>query len=332
MSAASILQNQNPIIRSLRDKVINLDRFDLSPYPILTDNFSPVEYLTAKVLQRAFGEKPFIDGNEMLAVIDQQLRYGPRYMSASGHERLQKFLIAEMREQTNSVITQSWDYVGTDGKTHKLTNIIGRLYPTQERRIILATHYDSKKLADKDRSYKDQPVPGANDSASGVAVLVELARILNNANTMPSVGVDIVFFDGEEGDINQGSDYSNWKPLGSTYFAEHLNELYGDNKPVSALVLDMVCDRNLRIYKEQSSVQNAQAQVEAFWDIAQKVDSRVFQDKVQQGIQDDHTPLNQVGIPSFLLIDFEYPPFDKCSAESLETVARAVFEYAYSTH
>jgi len=275
----------------------------------------------------------------MLAVIDQQLRYGPRYMSAPGHESVQKFLIAEMQEQTNEVITQSWDYKGTDGNTHKLTNIIGRLYPTQERRIILSTHYDSKKFADLDRTRKDQPVPGANDSASGVAVLVELARILGNSHVVPSVGVDIVFFDGEEGDINQGSDYSNWKPLGSTYFAEHLSELYGNDKPASALVLDMICDKDLRIYKEQSSVQNAQAQVDSFWDIARKVDSRIFQNKVGQSVNDDHTPLNQAGVPSFLLIDFEYPPFhttgdtlDKCSAKSLETVARAVFEYAYSTH
>ena len=339
LSAASILQNENSIISSLRNKVINLDRFNLSPYPILTDNFSPVEYLTSEVLRRTFKEKPFIDGNEMLAVINQQLRYGPRHMSAPGHENVQKFLIAEMKEQTNEVITQSWDYKGTDGKIHKLSNIIGRLYPTQERRIILARHYDSKKLADKDHVYKDQPVPGGNDSASGVAVLVELARILGNSHVIPSVGVDIVFFDGEEGDINQGSDYSNWRPLGSTYFSEHLSELYGNNIPVSALVLDMVCDKDLRIYKEQSSVQNAQSQADAFWSIAQKVDSHVFQDKVGQSVQDDHTPLNRAGIPSFLLIDFEYPPYhttgdtlDKCSAKSLETVAHAVFDYAYSTY
>lgn len=331
LNAVSILQNKNPIISSLRTKIVNLDRFDLSSYPILTDNFSPVEYLTAEVLQRTFNEKTFINGNEILAVIDQQLRYGPRYMGAPGHESVKKFLIAEMKEQTNNALTQSWDYMGTDGNAHKMTNIIGRLYPTQERRIILATHYDSKK--------KDRPVPGANDSASGVAVLVELARILNNSHAIPNVGVDIVFFDGEEGDINQGSDYTNWKPLGSTYFAEHLDELYGNTMPVSALVLDMVCDKDLKIYKEQSSVQNAQSQVDIFWNIAKKVDSRVFQDKVGPIIRDDHTPLNQAGIPSFLLIDFEYPPYhttgdtlDKCSAKSLETVARAVFEYAYSTY
>jgi len=339
LSALSILQSQNPIMSSLHNKVIDLGRFDLSPYPVFTDNFSPVEHLTAEVLQRTFEEKSLIDGNEMLAVIDQQMRYGPRYMGAQGHKSVQEFLTAEMNEQTNEVATQSWGYTTSDGKTYKLTNIIGRLYPTQERRIILATHYDSKKFADLDHSHNNQPVPGANDSASGVAVLVELARILGTSHVIPSVGVDIVFFDGEEGDINQGSDYTNWKPLGSTYFAEHLSELYGNNKPASALVLDMVCDKDLRIYKEQSSVQNANDQVDSFWDIARKINSRVFQNKVAQSIKDDHTPLNQAGVPSFLLIDFEYPPFhttgdtlDKCSAKSLETVARAVFEYTYSAH
>lgn len=337
LNAPSILQNPNLIISSLRNKIINLERYDLSPYPILTDNYSPVEYLTAEVLQRTFKEKSFIDGREMLAVIDQQLRYGPRYLGAPGHDNVQKFLIAEMQEQTNEVITQSWDYKATDGNTYQLTNIIGRLYPTQERRIILATHYDSKKFADKDWSKKDQPVPGANDSASGVAVLVELAQAFGSAQTAPNVGVDLVFFDGEEGDVNQGSNDDNWKPLGSIYFSEHLSEFYGKNKPLFALVLDMVCDKDLKIYKEQSSVQNAKIWVDSFWNIAKTVNNNVFQDKIGQHIRDDHTPLSQAGIPSFLLIDFEYPPFhttadtlDKCSAESLATVARAVLSYTYS--
>jgi len=275
----------------------------------------------------------------MLAVIDQQLRYGPRHMGSPGHKNVQKFLMAEMQEQTNEVKTQSWDYKATDGNTYQLINIIGRLYPTQERRIILATHYDSKKFADKDWGRKDQSVPGANDSASGVAVLVELARILGNSHVIPNVGIDLIFFDGEEGDVNQGSDYSNWRPLGSTYFAEHLSEIYGNNKPISALVLDMVCGKDLKIYKEQSSVQRAKLQVDSFWSVAQKVNSEVFRNEVKQSVNDDHTPLNQAGVPSFLLIDFKYPSYhttgdtlDKCSAKSLETVARAVLDYAYSNH
>lgn len=332
-----ITKDENPIIQSLGRKVINLDRFEFSKYPILTDNFSPVEYLTAKVLQKSFGQQKFIDGNEMLALIDQQLRYGSRYLSASGHKSIQKFLIAEMNALAQETKIQIWQYTSPDGQKQELTNIVGRLYPTNEKRIILATHYDSKKFADKDTQKQDQPVAGANDSASGVAVLLELARILSNSHHIPNVGVDIVFFDGEEGEENQGGDYTNWKPLGSTYFAEHLSDIYENNKPISGIVLDMVCDKDLKISKEQSSVQNAPAQIETFWNIAKKIDGNAFRDQVGPEIRNDHTPLNQAGIPSFLVIDFEYPPFhttndtlDKCSAKSLETVASAVLNYAYA--
>ena len=326
-----ITKDENPIIQSLGRKIINLDRFEFSKYPILTDNFSPVEYLTAKILQRSINQQNFIDGDEMLALIDQQLRYGPRYLSASGHKDMQKFLIAEMNALTQETKIQAWQHISPDGQKYELTNIVGRLYPTNEKRIILATHYDSKKFADKDTQKYGQAVPGANDSASGVAVLLELAQALNNSHYIPNVGIDIVFFDGEEGEENQGGDYTNWKPLGSTYFTQHLSDFYGNNKPVSGIVLDMVCDKDLKISKEQSSVQNAPAQTEAFWNIAKKIDDNAFRDQVGSEIRDDHTPLNQAGIPSFLVIDFEYPPFhttndtlDKCSKRSLETVASAV--------
>ena len=99
----------------------------------------------------------------------------------------------------------------------------------------------------------------------------------------------------------------------------------------------MVCDKDLKISKEQSSAQNAPAQIETFWNIAKKIDGNAFRDQVGPEIRDDHTPLNEAGIPSFLVIDFEYPPFhttndtlDKCDAKSLETVASAVLNYAYS--
>lgn len=337
VTSSAVTGHQDPILRSLQNKIIDVKRFDLSPYPILTDNFSPVEYLTAQVLQRSFEDRPFIDGNEMLAVIDQQLRYGPRYLSAPGHKKVQDFLIAEMKELTQEVKTQIWKHTATDGKTYELTNVIGRLYPTQERRIVLAAHYDSKRFADKDKNAPDQPVPGANDSASGVAALVELTRKLGTSHVIPNVGVDIVFFDGEEGEEDLSGAVAHWKPLGSTYFAEHLQEVYGDKKPVGGIVLDMVCDTNLNITKEQTSVKDASAHVDAFWNVAQKVNSRIFQNRVGPAMGDDHSPLNKVGVPSFLVIDFDYPYFhttedtlDKCSAESMEAVSYAVLNYLYS--
>ena len=93
---SKITKDDDPIIQSLGRKNIDLDRFEFSQYPILTDNFSPVEFLTSQVLQRSFNQQKFIDGDEMLALINQQLRYSPRYLSAQGHQDVQKFLIAEM--------------------------------------------------------------------------------------------------------------------------------------------------------------------------------------------------------------------------------------------
>ena len=145
-----ITEDENPIIQSLGKKVINLDRFEFSKYPILTDNFSPVEYLTSQVLQKSFSQQKFSDGDEMLALINQQLRYGPRYLSAVGHKDIQKFLIAEMNALAQETKIQTWQHTSPDGQKYELTNIVGRFYPTNEKRIIIATHYDSKKFADKD--------------------------------------------------------------------------------------------------------------------------------------------------------------------------------------
>lgn len=179
----------------LSDKIINLDRFDLSKYTIMTDNYAPVEYLTTAVLKRAGDEDGLVDGEEVLALIKEQLDYGPRYIGSSGHDEVEKMILAELGEHTDKILAQTWDYVGSDQKEYELKNIIGQLNPDSKKRIILGSHYDSKRLADKDLFHPEAPVPGANDSASGVGVLLELARLLNNAST--TVGIDFVLFDGE---------------------------------------------------------------------------------------------------------------------------------------
>ena len=330
-------QKVNPIISSLKEKEIDLDRFELSPYPILTDNFAPVEHMTAKILRTTFGKSKIIDGEEMLGIISQQLRYGPRYPSSAGHKKTIDFLVAEMKEQTNNVYVQSWDYEGNGGEVDKLTNIIGQVNPEIDERIILATHYDSKRFADKDKTDRYDPVPGANDSASGVAVLLELSEIFNKLNTPKNIGIDFVFFDAEEGDKNLMSDYTNWEPIGSTYFAKNLKDVYPVKIPSLAIVVDMVCDKDFRIYKEPVSFKSATEQTNSFFEVAKKIDGKVFRDDVGQVIRNDHNPLIEVGIPSILLIDLEYPyhhttkdTIDKCSAKSLETVAEAIYEYVRS--
>src|SRR3989344_3185940 len=318
---------------SLKDKLIDTNRFDLSVYPVLTDDYSPVEYLTAQVLKRSFN-KEFFDGEEMMAIISQQLRYGPRYPTASGHEKTKNFIIAEMKTLADNVLTQTRAHSESSGRSYELANIIARFYPEKTNRIIIATHYDSQKISFMDFLNKNKPSPGANNSASGTAVLLELARLMSNAEVEPNIGIDIVFFDGEEGEESQGGDFTNWKPLGSTYFTEHLKEIYGNEKPRAGAVLDMVCDKDLKILKEPSSVKNAPEQTQVFWEIASEINDGVFSDEESLEIRDDHTSLNQAGIPSFLVIDFDYPwwatsndTIDKCGAESLKAVLEVLWNY-----
>ncbi len=138
-----------------------------------------------------------------------------------------------------------------------MTNIIARLAPSNPRRIIVATHYDSIVRAYRDDKKPDAPMPGANNSASGVAVLLETARVLGTLPP-PPVGIDMIFFDGEEGPKSLGAGDPNWLALGSPYFTAHLGDFYSTRKPESAVVFDMVCYRNLQLNPELSSLFYAQ--------------------------------------------------------------------------
>lgn len=325
-NAPVFIENKNEIIKGLRGKLVDLERFNFSMYQKLTDDFAPVEYMTSKLIRDNFENvRTTPNGDEMMAVIEQQLSYGSRSMSSEGRKKTGDFLLAEMKTLASVALKQKFTHKSENGNEFELRNIIGRFWPENPKRIILGTHYDSKI-----------GVPGANDSASGVAVLVEIARFLANTDKALPIGIDFVFFDGEEGEESIKNDYSKWQPLGSTYFAQNLKELYPVSVPEGAIVLDMICDKNLNILKEPASFRNAGKEAEKFWGIGRRIAPKVFSSDMWPEIMDDHTPLNAVGIPSFLVIDFDYPPFhttydtlDKCSGDSLEVVSKAVIEYIY---
>jgi hypothetical protein len=312
MESPSITGHKDPFIRFLGYKLIDVDRrFELSPYPLLTDNFAPVEYLTAQVLRRAFAKPRPLDSAEMLAVVDQELRYGPRSTGSPAHNKMRDFLSAEMSVLAEDTKTQTWSHTEPSGRTDQFTNVIGRFYATQDRRVVLAAPYDGDSGA---------------AAASGVAILIELMRSLGNSPVAPNVGLDIVFLDGTSEDPKG----SRGRMLGSTYFADHLSELYDNTKPVSAVVLNNVCDKSLKIYKEPASIKSAATQVEALWNIGQEIDSRVFQNRMGSGISGDDIPLNSAGIPTALVTGSE--PFggqirNTCSAQSMETVAQTLMKY-----
>lgn len=335
-SAEDVLSIDDPIIQNAKKQLIDTNRFDFSNYPILTDNYAPVDYLTALSLDRDLKEADKIfNGEEMMALIEQQLNYGPRYLSAKGHEDIKEFLIAEA-SLADDVIVQDWQHTAYDGLQYNLSNVVARFNPENENRIILATHYDSKKFAHNDEQFFDQPVPGANDSASGTAVLLDLIRQIALDKDHFEFGIDIIFFDGEEGEEHITDDYNQWQALGSTYFVKNLEDLYPNKLPHSAIVLDMVCDRDLLIEPDASSLDKAPELVDSFWKSAIKTNPTAFSVQPTNVVIDDHTILQAAGIDSILLIDFKYPYFhttedtlDKCSPDSLEAVSTAVFGYLY---
>ena len=277
-------------------------------------------------------------GARALNDIATQLSFGPRALGSHGHERAVQFISEELKKAKVSVELQRWSYQSDAKVSYALTNVIGRFDASNPRRVIIGTHYDSIVRAYRDKVHPEAPMPGANNSASGVALLLETLRALYASPSRPGVGVDLVFFDGEEGPHSLGEGDPNWFPLGSPYFAAHLSELYPKAKPESAVIFDMVCDRDLKLVAEPFSLRSAGNDVRLFWTIGRKISPWSFVNEVAPAqISDDQVALDGVGIPSFLVIDFDYEPWfnttqdtvDKCSQGSLETVGRTLFGYLY---
>jgi glutaminyl-peptide cyclotransferase len=168
-------------------------------------------------------------------------------------------------------------------------------------------------------------------------VMLETARVISQLPD-PPIGIDMVFFDGEEGAISMGAGDPNFKPIGSAHFAERLADFYPNARPEKAVDLDMVCDKDLHLKPEPSSIASAPAEVKKFWDIGIKTAPQAFEmTRMPYTIEDDHSNLQAAGIPSLIVIDFEYEPYyntlqdtpDKCSVQSLEAVGRTLLQYLY---
>ena len=181
-------------------------------------------------------------------------------------------------------------------------------------------------------------MPGANNSASGVALLLETARALDAAKPMP-VGIDMVFFDGEEGPHSLGAGDPNWVALGSPHFAEHLGEIYPNGKPEQAIIFDMVCYKNVKFRPELFSLASTRKNAKRFWRVGTVIAPSIFaSEPTPRPIGDDQVALAKAGIPSFLVIGFEYAPWfnttqdtiDKCSPQVMEGLGKTLLTYLYA--
>jgi glutaminyl-peptide cyclotransferase len=279
------------------------------------------------------------DGERAMRDIAAQLRHAPRSPGTPGQAATIAYIEREIgRTGRFALHRQAFGWTRDDGVRVPLVNLVARLAPEKTNRILLGTHHDSLVRAYRDPVNPYAPMPGASNSASGVAVLLETARALAAAPNMPDVGVDLVFFDGEEGPNALGGGEKRWKPLGSSHFVARLGDFYSE-APEAVVILDLVCREGLRLRPEPSSLKTGRAEVARLWRIGEAVAPQVFEPRAMRfGVGDDHTPFWQAGIPAALLIDIRPTPWfnttldniDKCRPPSLSAVGRTLVRYLYS--
>lgn len=269
--------------------------------------------------------------------VEKQVGFGSRALGEPGHERAIRYISAELRVAGIQVSHQSWMFRRTDGKEFRLTNIIGRYRPSAASgRVLLGTHYDSIIKAYRDRSRPTSPVPGANNSASGVAALLETVSFVAKHPEQFHQGIDFVFFDGEEGQYSLGEGDPAWFALGSPKFVDEIETFYGNERPSSVIILDMVCYRDAVFVPEASSLVSDPKQVHSIWSIGKKLAPSKFDGSQRlPTIHDDQTAFQLGGIPSVLIIGFKYEPWynttldtpDKCSESTIGAVGTTLVRH-----
>mgnify|MGYP001335601256 FL=1 len=280
---------------------------------------------------------PDFDEDHAFEYLVAQCDFGPRNPGSEGYYACLDFIINELDQSADDIILQDFRYQEQRyRKRYDLQNIIARFNPDASFQTIISAHWDTRPWADQEDNRRDrnQPIIGANDGASGVAVLLELAKIMGE--TPPPIGVNLVFFDGEDlGVPGENETYCQ----GSRYFAKNLPI----PRPDEAINLDMVGDKQLHIPVEKYSLEYNPNLVRYLWGRADDMGLDAFDITPQYAIYDDHVPLHEIaGIPAIDLIDFKYPnPYanfwhtmndvpENCSAESLEQVGKLMVDYIYN--
>ncbi|MGH2626270.1 MAG: M28 family peptidase, partial [Anaerolineales bacterium] len=244
-----------------------------------------------------------------------QVGLGPRIPGTAEHREAIEGIAARLEDLEWAVDRQPFVYQATG-----LTNLVARRGTDTSGLVILGAHFDTRPIADRDPDDPTRPVPGANDGASGVAVLLELARVL--AQREPDRAVWLVFFDAEDSGNIAGWDWV----VGSRRFVSTL-----EARPEAAVIVDMVGDADLQLYWERGSDPYLAAEI---WRVGENLGHAAFIPEPRHALLDDHTPFLEAGIPAVDIIDFDYPywhttedTLDKISAASLEQVGRTLLAW-----
>jgi len=260
------------------------------------------------------------DGQRALLWVERQMEFGPRIPGSEASRKTAGWVVEQLESKGWEIEIQHFDYLETP-----LMNIIAKSEDVDgSKPILLGAHYDTRPYADRDPINPEAPVPGANDGASGVAILIELAHVLDSRQLRQPVW--LVFFDAEDSGNIGGWDWI----IGSSFFADNLTQ-----ELEAVVIVDMVGDRDLQLFIEKNS---DPALVQEIWKVADQLGYKAFVNTPKYSIIDDHLPFLQIGVPAVDIIDFDYTYWhtisdtvDKVSADSLEQVGRTL-EYWLENH
>jgi len=291
---------------------------------------------TVKILSSCNNTVPKFDEDNAFRYLIEQCEFGPRNPNSNGYKQCLDYLQKTLAGFADTILLQPFvldDLVNEEN--YDLTNIIARFKVDEPEQLLIGAHWDTRPWADEDPDpeKRNDPIIGANDGASGVAVILELARIFNASP--PPIGVTLVLFDGEDmGRSGIPKSYAQ----GSLAFAKDLPI----EKPDEAIILDMIGDAELHIPIERFSYQQNKKLVKKLWGLAKVLRLDAFESRIVHTIYDDHVPLwVEAKIPAIDIIDFNYPNSyanywhttqdlpENCSAESLGQVGTLLVHYIY---
>lgn len=300
---------------------------------------------TGQTEEKTVIKAPDFDADSAYQYVKAQVDFGPRIPNTAEHVACGNYLAKKLEEYGAKVTNQYADLTAYDGKILKARNIIGAYKPDLKKRVALFAHWDTRPWADKDKDEANHhtPILGANDGASGVGVLLEIARQINLQE--PTIGIDIIFFDAEDGgtpDFYEGRHEETSWCLGSQYWSR-IPHVQGYNARFGIL-LDMVGGKGATFYREAASMKYAKSIVNKVWKKAKEIGyGTYFINEDGGGVTDDHVFVNQIArIPTIDIVpmdeDYSFFPhwhttgdtMDVIDKSTLKAVGQTVMEVIYN--
>lgn len=286
---------------------------------------------------------PPFNADSAYVFVEKQVDFGPRIPNTPAHRETADYLINTLKRYGANLTVQEFDAKTFDGQNLRLKNIIAAFNPSATKRVLLGAHWDTRPFADKDDENPRSTFQGANDGASGVGVLLEIARILATS-PLPEVGVDIILFDGEDWGEREGEQGTHplpdglreWWCLGSQHWSK--NKHQAGYSAFYGILLDMVGAQNAQFHREGYSMDFAPSVVDKVWNHAQRLGySHVFIRKTQEGVIDDHVFVSTIArIPMINIVHFEpgigyFGTFHHTQEDNLELISKEMLDAVGTT-